>query len=50
MEDVICWTCSFTRTKINSCKVLAGKYERKVALSRIKRRWEGDVKMDHKEI
>jgi hypothetical protein len=49
MEDMMGWTCSFTRIKINSYKVLAGKCETKGPLRRIGRRLEGDVKMDHKE-
>jgi hypothetical protein len=36
MEGMMGWPCSFTRTKVSSYKVLAGKFERKRPFRRLK--------------
>jgi hypothetical protein len=43
-------TCNRDGEKRNACRVLEGKPEGKRTLGRTRRRWEGNIKMDVKEI
>jgi hypothetical protein len=43
-------TCSTHDKKRNACRILVGKPERKRPLRRPRCGWEGNIKIDHREI
>jgi hypothetical protein len=42
--------CSTYEEKKNDCRILVGKLERNRPLGRPRRRWEGNIKMDFREM
>jgi hypothetical protein len=42
--------CSTHKEKKNACRVFEGKPERKRIKGKIRHRWEGNIKMNFKEI
>jgi len=48
MANGMCGTCSTQREIGNAYRILVGKFESKKTLERLRRRWEGSIKMDLK--
>jgi len=48
MANGMCGTCSTQREIGNAYRILVGKFEYKKFLERLRRRWEGSIKMDLK--